>query len=172
MTPSTTTSVTVGGAASSIAPLMASWTVTVEEGQPSQLPSRRKLGDPLLRNAQIRHPAGVRPEVRTHLIEGPLDPLVHVQRVQVVQQQEALHQRVLEQAIEDAGSRRAFRAERGHDVAQPVAVQSQQQPNQFLAALAVDSPPSDARMPSNSSTRAPTCRASAIRLASVWLTLS
>ena len=45
VTPSTTTSVT-SGAASSIAPLMASWTVTVEEGQPSQLPSRRSWATP------------------------------------------------------------------------------------------------------------------------------
>ena len=45
MTPSTTTSVT-SGAASSIAPLIASWTVTVEDGQPSQLPSRRSWATP------------------------------------------------------------------------------------------------------------------------------
>ena len=74
----------------------------------------------------------MRAEVGTHLVQGALDPRVHVQRVQVVQQQQAFHQRVLEQAVQDGGSRRAFRAERGHDVAQPVAVQSEQQPDQFL----------------------------------------
>ena len=93
--PSTTTSVT-SGAAFSTAPSIASWTVTVDDGQPSQLPSaaawpRRRV------TPRYSHAAGVRAEVRPDLVEGTLDPGVDIERMQVVQQQQALDERVLGQ---------------------------------------------------------------------------
>ena len=105
--------------------------MTVDDGQPWQLPSSRSRATPS-RHAEVLHTPGVRAEVGANLVEGALDPGVHVQRVQVVQQQEALHQRVLGQAVEHRGARRAILLERGHDVLQPVAVEADQQPDQFL----------------------------------------
>ena len=160
--PSTTTSVT-SGAASSTAPLRASCTVTVEDGQPWQLPSSRSRATPSLGDAEVLHAARVRAQVRTHLVERPLDAGVHIQRVQVVQQQQALDQRVGQQPVQHLRARLALRAERGHDVPEPVAVQPSSSRTSSSAAWAVAGPPSDCRTPSSSSTRAPTWRASAIR---------
>ena len=92
------------GAASCTAPSIASRTVTVEDGQPWQEPSSRSRATPS-RHAQVLHPAGVRAQVGPDLVQRPLDPGVHVQRVQPVQQQQALHQRVGGEPVHDRPAR-------------------------------------------------------------------
>ena len=63
------------GAAASTASSIVMRTVTVDDGQPLQLPSRRRWATSLSSTPRIGHPAGVRTEVRTHPIQRLLDAL-------------------------------------------------------------------------------------------------
>ena len=58
-----------------------------------------QAGHPVGADAEVLHAAGVRAQVGPDPVERALDPRVDVQRVQVVQQQQALDQRVGEQPV-------------------------------------------------------------------------
>jgi len=87
---------------------------------------------PVRAGPQVLHATGVRAEVGPDAIERALHPGVHVERVQVVQEQQALHQRVGQQPVADRLAGRALGREGVHDVAEPVSVEAEQQPHQFL----------------------------------------
>ena len=74
----------------------------------------------------------MRAEVAPHPVQGELDPRVDIQRVQVVQHQQALHQRIRQQLVEYLSARVARFAQRRHNVAEPVAIQAEQKADQFL----------------------------------------
>ena len=86
-------------------------------------------------HAQVLHPAGVRAQVRPHPVQRPLDPFVHVQRVQPVQQQQALHQRVGDEPVHNGPARRALLGQGGHDGRQAVPVHADQQADQLLSGV-------------------------------------
>ena len=113
-------------------------------------------GDPVA-DPEVLHAAGVRAQVGPHLVQRPLDPGVDVQRVQPVQQQQALHQRVVAASLATIASRRPGRSlgQHGHDVRQAVPVQADQQADQFLGGRAADR--CALSQPSSSSIWSPTC---------------
>ena len=76
------------GAASSSAVLMASSRVDEEAGQPSQLPSRRRRTTPSSRRDQL-DVAAMRLHVGADLLERLRHPLLHRDRVEVVDQHQA-----------------------------------------------------------------------------------
>ena len=85
-----------------------------------------------VRRAEVFHAACVRAEVGPHPVERALHPRVDVERMQVVQQQQAFDQGILGQLVQHRHAGVALVPQRGHDMRQPVAVQADQQPDQFL----------------------------------------
>ena len=83
-------------------------------------------------HAEVFHPARMRAEVRPDPVECALDARVDVERVQAVQQQQALHQRVLGQLGQHRRAGLALLAQHRDDLAEAVAVQADQQADQFL----------------------------------------
>ena len=118
------------GAASWIAPSMAIFTVSADDAQPSQLPSSRSRATPSV-DAEVLDPAGVRAQVGPDPVERALDAAVHVQRVQLVQQQQALHQVVLGEPGDLRG------VELRHDPLQTLAVHLDQEPDELLGGVPV-----------------------------------
>ena len=101
---SSTSIVTISGAASWMACSTACWSVTADDGQPSQLPSSRSSTAPASRRcraARRRRRAG-RGTGRT-LVERRLDPGRRGVGVEAVDEQQAGHQLVGDQPVEHRG---------------------------------------------------------------------
>ena len=86
---------TTSGAATRMASSMALFTVSAEDGQPSQLPSSRRCTTPRASTPTSVDAAGVRAEVGAHPVERGLDAGEHVVGVQVVQHEQVADQLVV-----------------------------------------------------------------------------
>ena len=83
-------------------------------------------------HAQVLHPTGVRAQVGPHLIERTLDPRIHIQRMQPVQQQQALHEGVGGEPVHDGPALLTLLGQRRHDGGQAVPVHANQQADKLL----------------------------------------
>ena len=133
------TSSTCTPATSGAASATASSTVcrTVED-EPAPVAARREPepGHALIVDAEVLDRVRVRAEPRTHLLERAADPGVGVERVQVVDQQQALHQRVAGQRVEQSRPGVAIGPEDRDDRRQPGPVELDQAAHQFLGGVA------------------------------------
>ena len=83
-------------------------------------------------HTQVLHPAGVRAQVRPHLVERTLDSRVHVQRMQSVQQQQALHEGIGGEPVDDRPAWLTLAGQGRHDGGQAVPVHADQQADKLL----------------------------------------
>lgn len=63
---------------------------------------------PVGADAEAVHPTRMRSKVRPDTVERALDPRIYVIWMQIVQEQQALDQRICEQAVTDRGPGRPF----------------------------------------------------------------
>ena len=84
-------------------------------------------------DTEVLDAARVRAQVGPHPVQRALDAGVHVQRMEPVQQQQALHQRVIGELRQHLRTRLALLPQDGHDLAEAVSVQADEQPDEFLS---------------------------------------
>ena len=113
---------------------MTVWIVPAVDWQPPALRSRRRWTMPVVVEPLILDFARVRAELGQDLLDGAPDAGAGVERVQVVYQQQALHQRIRHQLGQQPrpGPVSFVRADYGDDLRQPSTVQLDQAAHQFL----------------------------------------
>ena len=119
------------GAAAATACSMTVWIVPAVDWQPPAVRSRRRWTTPCSSSPWYSISPALRAELGQDLLDGAPDAGAGVERVQVVDQQQALHQRIRHQLGKQP--RPGFvRAEDLGDLGQPGAVQLDQAAHQFF----------------------------------------
>ncbi len=75
----------------------------------------------------------MRAEIRPDLVQGALDSGVDIERMQIVQEQEALDERVLDHRVHDLRAGRALLGEDLGDSGQAIAIQADQQSHELVS---------------------------------------
>ncbi len=125
--------IAISGAASRIARSTADWSVTADEGHPSQLPSSCSSTAPTSAStSRSCDVATVLGEERPHARERALDPRREVVGVEAVDDEQAADQLVVDQLVDDRGRGLADHVD---DTCQARAVELGHQPQQLLGTI-------------------------------------